>query len=1129
MKRKRTKSVIAMILVAVFCLTAVCPAVGAEAVEGVTTALEAAVEEDIEVTDVPEKAEELAEDDEEGEAEAEELPEGNALEQVENEGDVADYGEMDETASDGESAEDELEEVTVEPVIEELSSQEEGEEMTEITAPGKAEENRDAVSDGDTDISVAQAIWTSDNTTLTFYYGPLVAFGDTISDGVVTSVWAGTYVTDSGNGNPNWLKVIENTVTRVVFDESFKKVKPTSMANWFSYCSNLKEVDTRGLDTSNVTTMYYLFGGCNSLESVDVSHFDTSNVTDMRFMFIACEKLAKLDVKRFDTSKVRLMYGMFSGCSTLAVLDLSGFDVSKVEDMNRMFDYCYNLTTIYCKDENTDWSDKCKELTMFWFCTPLAGRFGDRVIKYSNNKIKGDMAKAASLGGYFTPKEGYFVIGKDSNSFKHEKPNFIGGGVGQGKIGTEYTTSQYYFAKLVSGLSTPEKVELLGKMNSSEGWGGSCRGLVTSLGMACLKKLDISHFNSTNGGTPKCYNDLAAPIKNLDLRDLINYYQLIQYVDKNGPKKQLVNVGNFSLPNDKIIKRSRKGEFWESFAADVKEADSLRIPLLFSMGYGHGNGHSVLTCGYSENDDYYIIQIYDPNYSSPASDEHCDFFYFFIDRSSYDFWISRSPATVKAVLNYSSNENWHDFSYYGTDYWDGISSFNDSADVNNSFISFTTETGKPFRLTNLTGQYLEYDNDELQGTLDVYDLKVLGDSSEYRFELPDDEEYSISNFNGKEEFSFRTGTDYLSAAVEGADSINVKNGNTVVLDGDTISYTIRLSMNTKTALMELSGTSSANVSIKHVEDKIIIEADDHGEVGITIYDTEGNITSDTINGGSTIVIDENEYVTYIPIEQCDVRLAKDKVVYTGKEQTPAVFVSNGTQELIDQKDYTVAYEYNINPGTATVKIIGMGSYAGTITKSFSILLGKTTRGDMFNLANNVKVTWKEVPGAKYYKVYREGITDKKETQKEPVIVTERLVGWDKEPGLTNGYAYRYKIVASLTGKGDSSGDSPLSYSKVMYRLKTVVIRSVKNTAPGKVTVKYDKTTSGDSYVLQYCEREDMVGAKTKVVLGANNTSYTIGGLKKGKTYYISIRVRKKVNGIDYYTTFGVPKRVTISK
>ena len=192
-------------------------------------------------------------------------------------------------------------------------------------------------------------------------------------------------------------------------------------------------------------------------------------------------------------------------------------------------------------------------------------------------------------------------------------------------------------------------------------------------------------------------------------------------------------------------------------------------------------------------------------------------------------------------------------------------------------------------------------------------------------------------------------------------------------------------------------------------------------------------------------------------------------------------------------------------------------------------LGKTARGDIYNLANNVKVTWKEVPGAKYYKVYREGVTDPSETLAEPVIVTSGLVGWDKQPGLTSGHAYRYRIVASLTGAGDPSGDSPRSYSKLMYRLKTVAIRSVKNTASGKITVKYDKTADGDSYVLQYSEHEDMSGSKTLVVNGASNTSCVIGGLKKGKTYYVSIRVRKKVDGISYYTTFGVAKKVVVTK
>ena len=266
----------------------------------------------------------------------------------------------------------------------------------------------------------------------------------------------------------------------------------------------------------------------------------------------------------------------------------------------------------------------------------------------------------------------------------------------------------------------------------------------------------------------------------------------------------------------------------------------------------------------------------------------------------------------------------------------------------------------------------------------------------------------------------------------------------------------------------------------------------------------------------------------LPIEEQEISGIINKV-YTGNKILQSIEIRGKNIVLKEGTDYTVTYSDNINPGTATVTVNGIGNYAGTKTATFLILPGKTSRGDMFNLANNVKVTWNEVQGAKYYKVYREGVTDPGESLDEPVIVTERPIGWDTMPGLTNGHAYRYRIVASLTGKGDSSGDSPLSYSKLMYRLKTVVIRSVKNTEPGKVTVRYDKTTSGDSYVLQYSENEDMSGAKTKVVLGADNTSYTIGRLKKEKTYYISIRVRKKVDGIDYYTTFGVSKRIRITQ
>ena len=221
-----------------------------------------------------------------------------------------------------------------------------------------------------------------------------------------------------------------------------------------------------------------------------------------------------------------------------------------------------------------------------------------------------------------------------------------------------------------------------------------------------------------------------------------------------------------------------------------------------------------------------------------------------------------------------------------------------------------------------------------------------------------------------------------------------------------------------------------------------------------------------------------------------VELSETIFTYNGRIQRPDVIVRDGEAALTDA-DYDIQWPDDcVGAGIHELTVTLKGNYSGTETAMFTILPGKTPRGDMFNLAGDVKVTWKAVSGAKYYNVYREGLTDPEESLEEPVIVTARLIGWDTQPGLTNGNAYRYRIVASLTGRDDPSGDS---------------------------------------YVLQYCEREDMVGAKTKVVLGADNTSYVIGGLTKGKTYYISIRVRKKVDGIDYYTTFGVPKKVTITK
>ena len=58
--------------------------------------------------------------------------------------------------------------------------------------------------------------------------------------------------------------------------------------------------------------------------------------------------------------------------------------------------------------------------------------------------------------------------------------------------------------------------------------------------------------------------------------------------------------------------------------------------------------------------------------------------------------------------------------------------------------------------------------------------------------------------------------------------------------------------------------------------------------------------------------------------------------YTGKALKPAVTVKRGSGKLKKGKDFKVTYSRNKEPGTATVKVTGIGNYSGTVRKTFKI-------------------------------------------------------------------------------------------------------------------------------------------------------------------------------------------------
>lgn len=81
-------------------------------------------------------------------------------------------------------------------------------------------------------------------------------------------------------------------------------------------------------------------------------------------------------------------------------------------------------------------------------------------------------------------------------------------------------------------------------------------------------------------------------------------------------------------------------------------------------------------------------------------------------------------------------------------------------------------------------------------------------------------------------------------------------------------------------------------------------------------------------------------VTHVKEESIDISngtlsLSADSYVYTGSAHTPEVALNLNGEE-VSAENYTVTYANNINAGTATVEVVGTGSYIGTLSTTFAI-------------------------------------------------------------------------------------------------------------------------------------------------------------------------------------------------
>lgn len=322
--------------------------------------------------------------------------------------------------------------------------------------------------------------------------------------------------------------------------------------------------------------------------------------------------------------------------------------------------------------------------------------------------------------------------------------------------------------------------------------------------------------------------------------------------------------------------------------------------------------------------------------------------------------------------------------------------------------------------------------------------------------------------------------------------------------------------------------------------------------------------------------------TYLPrdISNYDFALEDTSFPYTGSPITPAVVSSN--EYVTEGSAYSVSYSDNVEPGTATATITGVGEFKGTVTKTFAIESTAIT-DDMVTLSSsNSPYTGEDTMPVVYVKT-ADGIDLVEDVDFECDFGSSDFVRAGTHTIIVRGIgSYSGEVTRTFTIIPQSLSDATVTLSPKAYAYSakkrtpavtvrnwsgTVLVKNVDYTvtyAAGRTKVgKYKVTITGKGnykgsasayftikpakasvYSLSAGQAKLVVKASTAPskkgatsyqiayrVKGTSKWKYastkyqstTLKSLKRGKYYQVRIRAKKTVSGKAYYGAWSTVK------
>ena len=222
-------------------------------------------------------------------------------------------------------------------------------------------------------------------------------------------------------------------------------------------------------------------------------------------------------------------------------------------------------------------------------------------------------------------------------------------------------------------------------------------------------------------------------------------------------------------------------------------------------------------------------------------------------------------------------------------------------------------------------------------------------------------------------------------------------------------------------------------------------------------------------------------------------LAIENQIYQGKSCKPTVKIDG----LKENKDYKVKYKNNKKPGKATISVIGIGNYCGSVQLTFKINLDTVRNLKYENVSDGIKIHWQKVAGADGYIIYRK--TNKNSSWRK-VSQTNKNSWTDKNVVYGKEYFYTIRAFAQaedsiLKGEYNENGIKA-KFMILAPKLKETISKE------SSVIVKWDKVKGATKY---YVYRKNKSTSKWKKIASVKNISYEDKTVKKGEKYLYTVK------------------------